>query len=220
MLHNLTVEASYLSTDICIMFLFRWTNHTRPSPILWANLPFSTIAIRTSYYLITAHVGNTGRRLRYAGSWKNTSPSRRLTRVSAVASANLIWLLVWCTSDPKRACLKACFGFEWRYILIIRNGVHGVRDHWRYALAILDLIKALVSVTCGFPFVILCLELVIRQGQQREAQLSPLTSSSGIRPRRVKLKWLYSPLLNTSLFVNHKSAFWFFYVHAISSNWK
>lgn len=32
-------------------------------------------------------------------------------------------------------------------------------------------------VTCGFPFVILCLELFVRQGQQREAQLSPLTSA-------------------------------------------
>lgn len=31
-------------------------------------------------------------------------------------------------------------------------------------------------VTCGFPFVILCLELSVRQGQQRGAQPSPLTS--------------------------------------------
>ena len=33
-------------------------------------------------------------------------------------------------------------------------------------------------VTCGFPFVILCLELFVRQGQQREAQPSPLTAAT------------------------------------------
>ncbi len=198
MLHHLTFEASYLSTDICIvMFLFRWTNHTRPSPILWANLPFSTIAIRTSYYLITAHVGNTGRRSSYAGSWRNTSPSRRLTRVSAVASANLIWFRSNVPLILRGHIWKHAKGLnDARYILIIHNGVHGVRDQWRYALAILDLIKALVSVTCGFPFVILCLELVIRQGQQREAQLSPLTSSSGIRPGKSQIKMI---VLLTSL---------------------
>lgn len=40
----------------------------------------------------------------------------------------------------------------------------------------LKLISPSVCVTCGFPFVILCLELSVRQGQQRGAQLSPLTS--------------------------------------------
>lgn len=56
---------------------------------------------------------------------------------------------------------------------VMGSGTNGDMLH-----AITGLIKALASVTCGFPFVILCLELVIRQGQQREAQLSPLTSSS------------------------------------------
>lgn len=88
---QLMVEASCLSIDIRnVFFLFRLTNHTRPSPTLWANLPFSTIATHTSYYPIMAHVGNMGRRSNYAGSWRNTFHSRRLTRVSAVASANLI----------------------------------------------------------------------------------------------------------------------------------
>lgn len=33
-------------------------------------------------------------------------------------------------------------------------------------------------VTCGLPFVILCLEITVRQGQQRDAQLSSLPSAS------------------------------------------
>lgn len=33
-------------------------------------------------------------------------------------------------------------------------------------------------VTCGLPFVILCLEMTVRQGQQRDAQLSSLPSAS------------------------------------------
>lgn len=33
-------------------------------------------------------------------------------------------------------------------------------------------------VTCGLPFVILCLEITVRQGQQRDAQLSSLPSAN------------------------------------------
>lgn len=114
---QLMVEASCLSIDICnVLFLFRLTNHTRPSPTLWANLPFSTIATHTSYYPIMAHVGNTGRRSNYAGSWRNTFHSRRLTRVSAVASANLICFSLMYLWSPKRAHLKARWGFEWHKI--------------------------------------------------------------------------------------------------------